>query len=454
MLIALWHTLKHIEIVALGGGDMLFAARKQSIGRISRSGFGLISPTLGALLISMASYVVAARALGPDAFGTFTFVQWLATISVPLVGVGMSALASREIVEIQSPESQPVIAGIFYYLWYHQCRRILLYCTIYLMLAVPLAWLFNVSTLLRLLLTVLGALPLFLSTVAGVTLRSLRRLELLGSLQLFGAFATLFLMLVATQIGGDQLEIFLLAAALGTTLTLIMAVTTLARLLPLKQIQAPGSYIRERLKRSFKPSWLDFLVDAIVWQRSEVLLLALWRSPHELACYTIAFMISAMVIQLTPMLLSRWLLPLFLKHSPSTHYHDPYDAFIKTSCYMAFMAVAFCIAIMILGPYLIGYTIGPTYLSLLEPLRILLIASVFGSIASVSLTQLANCGQRTTLIGGVAALANIALAIPLTMQWGVTGAALASATAQVISATGSVLLCNHVLKSAKLKEAA
>ncbi|MBO0778100.1 MAG: polysaccharide biosynthesis C-terminal domain-containing protein [Ktedonobacteraceae bacterium] len=432
---------------------MFFAVRKQSISRITRSGLFQISPALGTTLIGIGSYIVTARALGPAAFGAFIFVQWLATITVPLIGVGMSALTSRQIVEIQSREPQPTIAGIFYYLWYRQCRRILLYCVVFFFLAFLLSWLFSVCTLLRLLLTGLAALPLFLSSIVGITLRSLRRLDLLGTLHLFGMLATLFLMVAATQVGGDQVEIFLLAVALAATLTLIMAVITMARLLPMKEAQPPGSYLREQLKRSFKPPLLHFILDAITWQRSESLLLALWRSPSELAFYAISFMISTTVMQLAPMLLSGWFLPLFLRHTHNRHYLNPYDAFIKTSCYMAFVAVAFCIAITTLGPYLIIYSIGPAYLPVLEPLRILLIAGVFGSIATVSLTHLANHGQNTTVLGIVAAVVNVGLAIPLVAYWGMTGAAMASTVAQVISASGSILLCRKILKRAEQKEA-
>lgn len=435
---------------------MFFAAKKQSISRATRSGLWQISPALGTTLISIGSYIVTARALGPEAFGIFAFVQWLATITVPLVGIGMSALTSRQIVEIQSQEPQPTIAGIFYYLWYHQCRRILLYGLIFLCYAFPLSWLFGVCTLLRLMLTGLATLPLFLSSIVGITLRSARRLDLLGTLHLFGVLTMLFLIVVATKIGEGQLEIFLLAVALATTLTLIMAVVCLARLLPMKEVKAPRSYLRERLKRCFKPSFLHFTLDAIVWQRSESLLLALWYTPTELAFYAISSMVSITVMQLTPMLLSGWILPLFLRRAHQKHYHSPYDAFVKTSCYMAFIAVALCIIIMALGPYVITYSIGPAYLPLMEPLRIMLIAGAFGSIATVSMTHLTNKGHRTTMLNTIAATINIGLAIPLVAHWGITGAALASTIAQIFAASCSILMCRKVLvaqQAAEQKEA-
>ncbi|HEU5230578.1 MAG TPA: polysaccharide biosynthesis C-terminal domain-containing protein, partial [Ktedonobacteraceae bacterium] len=62
-------------------------------------------------------------------------------------------------------------------------------------------------------------------------------------------------------------------------------------------------------------------------------------------------------------------------------------------------------------------------------------------------THLANEGnqrEQQRLAVGVALL-KIVLAVPLIGLWGMTGAALATAIAQIISATGSILLCNHLL---------
>ncbi|HTD18537.1 MAG TPA: hypothetical protein VK667_03300, partial [Ktedonobacteraceae bacterium] len=48
-------------------------------------------------------------------------------------------------------------------------------------------------------------------------------------------------------------------------------------------------------------------------------------------------------------------------------------------------------------------------------------------------------------LGVGAAALNIVLAIPFIAFWGVTGAALASATAQIVSATGSIVLCKKLM---------
>ncbi len=92
---------------------------------------------LCSLSISASISIVIARALGPQIFGSYLFAQWLATVTVPVIGTGMSTLVSRQLAEIQSHESPRLIAGVFYFLWYRQHRSILLYCLTYVLLVPP-----------------------------------------------------------------------------------------------------------------------------------------------------------------------------------------------------------------------------------------------------------------------------------------------------------------------------
>ncbi|TMB82212.1 MAG: hypothetical protein E6J44_10220 [Chloroflexi bacterium] len=70
-----------------------------------------------------------------------------------------------------------------------------------------------------------------------------------------------------------------------------------------------------------------------------------------------------------------------------------------------------------------------------------------GSVATVSLTHLADGDRKRAQIrlGTGAALLNIVLALPCIAIWGTTGAALASAAAQIVSATGSILICRKLI---------
>jgi O-antigen/teichoic acid export membrane protein len=273
-------------------------------------------------------------------------------------------------------------------------------------------------------------------------------------LHLMGTFLTLLFVIIATHVTGHPAEAFILAFALASTLTLILAIICVIRLLPLEHALQPGIFLRERLTHSLNLSWLQFALDAIIWQRSELLLLAYWRDPAQIGFYALSASISTRIIGIAPALFARWLFPLLLRYLPEHRYLNPYDAFVKTSCYIIFLAVPICATVILLCPGAIVYTLGTTYLPIVRPLRILLIAAVFGSIATVSLTHLANserARQRSAqqaqswLNIGIAIL-KILLAIPFIWRWGLTGAACASALAQIASALASILLCKKLLR--------
>ncbi len=410
---------------------------------------------LCSLLISASISIVIARALGPQIFGSYLFAQWLATVTVPVIGTGMSTLVSRQLAEIQSHESPRLIAGVFYFLWYRQHRSILLYCLTYALLSFLLTHFFHLFTSGLLLLVGLSTLPLLLSGVAGITLRSIRRADLLSMLHLFSVLLTLFFVIVVTQINGEPIEAFILASALASTLTLILAVVCVTRLLPLGQAMQPGIFLRERLMCSLHHSLVTFILDAVVWQRSELLLLACWRNPAELGFYALSSTISTKMMGFAPTLFSRWLFPFVLRYLPGQRYLNPYDAFVKTSCYIIFLAVPVCTILIAFSPFMILRTLGSAYLPLVQPLRVLLIAAAFGSIATVSLTQLAGSAQKYTgetrriqrwLNVGVVGL-KVSLALPCILLWGITGAAIASASAQIASALAAIFLCKRLLKS-------
>ncbi|GAC1349686.1 MAG: hypothetical protein NVSMB27_25130 [Ktedonobacteraceae bacterium] len=429
---------------------------------VTRPGIWQLSTATCSVVLSCVSSILIARTLGPAAFGIYMFVLWLATVAVPAIGVGMSALTRRHIAGIQGREEPRIVAGIFSFVWQRQYRSILLYCLIYTLLAYPLSWYFGASApFLLLLLAGLTALPLLLSGVASITLRSLRRFDLLAVIHLAGTVTTLLLVIMAistmatpastaitvTQVQSNQVEIFLLISAVASTFTLAIALICIARLLPIREATPPGPLLKDRLTRGLNNSLLLFTLDVIVWQRSELLLLAHGHSTAEMGFYALSTIISTAFIDISPTLLSTCLLPLLLRYVPGQRYTSASDAFTKTSRSIALIAIPLCLCAMLFCPAIISFCFGDAYLPVVTPLRILLVSAAFGSISAVSLTHLANGDRKRAQIrlGTAAALLNIVLALPFITLWGVTGAALACAIAQIASATGSILICRKLI---------
>lgn len=108
---------------------------KSKIRQATHPGFWQHCTVGSATLITISTYIAIARILDPQSFGSYLFVQWLATLVATTTGAGMSILTSQQIATLQSRKSPQMIAGIFYFLWHRQHRRIVFYCLSYLLLA-------------------------------------------------------------------------------------------------------------------------------------------------------------------------------------------------------------------------------------------------------------------------------------------------------------------------------
>lgn len=420
-------------------------AGKQSV---TRPGVGRLSIAACSFFLSCITTILIARALTPSAFGVYMFVLWLATVAVPAIGTGTTPLTSRYIAEIQGHEEPRLVAGIFHFVWRRQYRGILLYCLVYLLLAWPLSWFFGASSpLLFLLLAGLSALPQLLSGVAGTTLRGLRRFDLLAAIHLFGVVAMLLLVLLTIQERTNITGALLLSSAITTTVTLAIAIICILRLLPGRDAVAPSVLLQDRLTRGLNHSLLLFTLDVVVWQRGTMLLLARGHTTAETGFYALSLLVSSNVIDIAPTLLVTCVLPLLLRYVPGQRYTSASDAFLKMSRYVALLAIPICMVAIIFCPAIVSFCFGNAYLPVVLPLRLLLVAAAFGSIATVSLTHLANGERKQAQIklGLFTATLNILLAVPFIALWGVPGAALATAIAQIVSAVGSMLICKKLI---------
>src|SRR5712691_8505852 len=172
-------------------GMMLVSHAQEDDRRTVRWQWGM---TIGATALGLLTDLIIVRTLNTTAYGTLAFAQWLATMTLPVVGTGTSATiapgitspARRQLIDLQRSQTPPVAAGIFYFLWYRQCRAVFFYCLVYLLLAFPLAKVFNTCPPALLLLAGLSSLPPLLSGVVGITLHSQGRSDLVHGLHLFG----------------------------------------------------------------------------------------------------------------------------------------------------------------------------------------------------------------------------------------------------------------------------
>ncbi len=419
--------------------------------RVIQPGLWRLSIAFCSLCIRFLTYIVIARALGTQSFGLLLFMQWIATLLLPLIGIGMTPGACRNIAEIQQQETLHRIAGTFHLLWRQQCQRILFYCLAYVPLALLLSLFVREAIPFSLLLMAgLAAIPLLLSNVVSITLQGLRRYNLLAGLRLFSTLINFCLALIVIQGKSEALGMLLIVPAFASIVTMTIALVCIAKSLPLHESVEPGPLLRERIERGHRPSFLLFLLDSVIWR--ELLFLVLiflhWHTLAALGFYAFSMLLCTRLVKVAPTFFVTCMSPLLSYLFPVRRYGNTYDAFVRTSCVVAIIAVIVCTCITLCCPLIILACFGPAYLPMVTPLRVLLIAVVFGSVATVSLTYLAQQKKQPheqVWLGVGTAVLHIGLAIPCILLWGITGAAIASTIAHIASTTGTILLCRKVL---------
>lgn len=401
---------------------------------------------LCARLLYACACMLLAYQIGPQKLGILLFVQWLAVFSVPALGADISQSASRRIAYLQSREAPRLIAGTFYFLWHNQHRNIARYCLLYLPITYGLSHLLTGISFNILLLAGLTTLPIQLSNVVSTTLRSLRRTDLLALLDIFAALLYLLFLILFTQIMGTSTEIVLLIGALTSTLALIMGVMSIIQLLPLGNARAPGIFLRERLQQQLRHPWLHFLLDAIVWQRCELLLLACLCRAQETGLYALAALVSSSCIGLMPYVLTRWIYPLFFTFFPRPRYDTKSLSFFCISRDLLFLTTACSLFIMLLAPEIIPLFLGKAYQPVTPLLTIFLIAATLGSVATTGIAHLKQHSKVLNWFQIGIAISKI-IAIPICFYcWNIAGVALVSASAQGIFASVIITLCIYCFK--------
>lgn len=419
--------------------------------QVVRPGIWRLSMAGCSLCVRFGTYMVTAYALGTQGFGVLLFVQWIAALLLPLIGTGMTPLASNRIVELQYSETRHTVAGIFHLRWRQQCMRVLLYCTIYVPLTFVLSLLTGGTIQFSLLLVAgTAATPLLLSNIATTTLQGLRRHNLLAMLRFFSTLLNFCLVYgVVTQEHSSMIGMLLLVPAFTSIATLTIALICIARLLPLYDAVEPGPLLRERIEQSQHPAFLSFMIDTVVWRELLFLILIL-TTRHTLSIfgfYVFSLLLCTHLIEIVPTLFVTCMLPIMSHLFPARYYINPYTMFIKTFYMLALLTGTICVLISISCPLIIAVCFGSSYLPMVTPLRILLIGVAFGSVATVSLTYLTQSKRKREQMWlgiGVAVL-HIGLALPCILLWGIVGAALASTVAHIVSTIGITLLCRHFL---------
>lgn len=199
---------------------------------------------------------------------------------------------------------------------------------------------------------------------------------------------------------------------------------------------------RAKLRRYAPAVGAVLFLDAVVWQRSEVFFLGIFRTPQEVAWYAVAFGVATTVTRLFPRALTTVLAPVASGLYGAADRPGMRTLFRVGSRYLTMLVAPFVVGGAVLARPLLTTVYGPEYAPAAAVFPLLLLGAGFGAVGSVT-AGIQKGIERQDLVLKVAlaaTLLNVGLDVSLIPLWGVVGAAIASTAAQAGAVIAGIVL--------------
>jgi O-antigen/teichoic acid export membrane protein len=384
--------------------------------------------------------IAAARFLGPDSFGRQSFIAFVEISLVTLLIAGLATALSR-FVGASLGAREPGHVRILE----HVAARIS-----WVAAAIAAATLVVVAFV--------GAGPrgawLFAAVYAAASILQSERNALLTGFQrwrevtigglVVGAVAAAAIVGVLA-LGGGITGIFAVEAGAGVVFLVWTAVLARGALRSLAPGRTEGAPTRRMLRYTGIAS-LGVVLTLVVWRRSEFLFLDYYSTNTEIGFYSIAFAAAAAAL-IVPLAISGVLLPSIATLHGAAEPARIRSAYGRAGRLLLVIAFPLIAAAMALGPALITLVYGQSYEDAGTLLVILLLPApvmVLGTVAAMLLAATERL-VFPTVVGSIAAVLNLGLSFVLIPRYDSVGAAVANATAQLVSATPGIFYVQRLL---------
>ena len=384
--------------------------------------------TLSAALIVS---VFLARTLGPERFGLYALVMSVVMAALLLARLGISNTVRRFIAEQHARDDRLTAAVVVGRGIRLGLMSGLLGTALLALAAAPLAVFFRH-----------GELRAYLLLGSAMVLP----MVLLGVLRSVVSGYQQYRYLLALNVITSPLWVLACVVAIGSGAG-IAGVLIASLVIDVAQVVAVGWWVGSNVGVSWS-GWLPegvaarlmrynatlavlIVLNAIVWERSELLFLGRFSAANQLAFYAVPFALTEKLVDLIPGALLGVLLP-SLTFAQSVDPARFGAAFSDALRYLAMLTLPICLFGIPLAPAVIQVLYGPRYAGAVVVLQILLVSIIFGVLGQASRAALLGIESQGWLLktGLVAAAISIALDFALIPRYGAIGAAIANTVVQ------------------------
>ena len=403
---------------------------------------GRLAITMGATVCTSA---IIARKLGPTNMGVYGYAMWIVGTLGILANLGLPGALTKYVAEY-------IGSGDF-----RTATRVgkgLLVTQV--IIAAGIAGLLACLTFFQVPyhdIIGIAALLLFaqaLQQSLGSALAGIQRFDRLALISIYVGLVSVAAVGIAALLNAGVAGM-LWATLAGLTVTIVLYYRDVNKFLlqlspgppqPCVETQDPFRRIR---RFSLTVSYI-LLVDAIVWQRSEILFLKSYSTVAQIGFYTIAYSMASKLNDITGTF-STTLMPLYSETYGRNGLRDIGLVFSNAAKYLQLLMVPICMIGVAVSRPVIEMIYGSQFLFVALPLQILLLSLPLTCVGVVISPLLYGVDKQSFIAkyGTVVAVLNIAMDFILIPKHGAVGAAIANCTAQIAGVLGgAIYVVRHV----------
>lgn len=407
--------------------------------RVTRNASYSLAGSTVAFVAGLVASVALARLLTPPELGSFALVLSAGGVMGMLVTLGIPHAATKYVAEYVARGDRATAGSVLTALGRLEVGVALAMGTLGFLLAPWLGDVFRAPDFVPAFR--IGAVALVPAVLAGMAQAGLQGLQDYRRVTMISLVSTAFLLASTVGLlsaGAGVVGAVAAIAATGVVAT-VLSVGALRRHLDVPAV-GRGSLptaARAKLRRYVPAVSAVLLLDTVVWQRSEVFFLGVFRTPREVAWYALAFGVAATVMRLLPRAVSAVLAPVASGMYGASDGAGLQTLFRTGSRYIVILASPIVVGGALLARPLLTTVYGAEYGPAAVALPLVLLGAGFGAVGSVSAGIQSGVERQDTVlkIAVIATVVNLALDVALIPGWGVAGAAAANAVAQ----TGAVV---------------
>lgn len=385
-----------------------------------------VVPQLYVVIVSVA----AARYLGPAGMGRQSYIAFVAMAMTSLLSGGLSLGLMRFVGEARGLGRSAELRSLVSFAWRAQGGVALVgsaaLCVVALLGADPQsAWVLAAA----------GCGLGILHTVPSSVLFGLQKWREASIVGMATGGVAVPLVIVVLAYGGGITGMFAVEAAVSAVNLVLIGIWARRVLGRTSASRRSAGELRGATARYALVSTGSVALTLIVWRRSEFFFLERYASDPEIAVYSIAFS-AVTAVRLIPEAMGAVISPAFATlfgAGASDRIRSGYSRAVRL---LLLLTLPLTGGLLVLGPPALRIVYGEDYAAAGPILAIMVATLPLVAVLNVSEGLLVGLGRvRAPLIaGGIAAIANIALAFALIPEHGAMGAALASTTAQIVAA--------------------